>query len=129
MPWFTRAVLATAAKQRGIRYSWEGLILGGMNSITTHDATFLAAIDRLLTLEAAGPVAICCAEGAPTECHRVWKVGAALLVRRGVDATNILRDGREEAVSRTLMRTKPENIPACLRDEALRLALKRASAG
>jgi hypothetical protein len=128
MQWFSRPELALAAKEHGLRYSWEGLVLGGLNSIATGDATFLAALDRLLTLETDGPVAVFCAEGDPSQCHRSWKVGAAAMVHRGVDPINILRDGREERVSRTLLRTKADNIPPCIRDEALRVALGRVTA-
>lgn len=128
IPHFRRPALTKSAPMHGIRYLWEGELLGGLNEIRTDDPAFLAALDGLLALQGDGRVAIFCAEGEAAECHRSAKVGAALLVHRGVDATNILRNGIEEPVSRTLVRTKPENIPACVRDEALRLALKRASA-
>jgi len=128
MPHFRGSALARSAPLHGVRYLWEGEVLGGLNDIRTDAPAFLAALDRLLALQGDGRVAIFCAEGDGAACHRSAKVGAALLVHHGVDATNILRNGTEELVSRTLVRTKPENIQACVRDEALRLALKRASA-
>lgn len=127
MSHFRGSALAKSAPLYGVRYLWQGEVLGGLNDIRSDDLAFLAALDRLLALEGEGPIAICCAEGAPTECHRVWKVGAALLVHRGVDPINILRDGRDEPVSRTLLRTKAGDIPACIREAALKLALNRAA--
>lgn len=127
MPHFRGSALARSAPLHGVRYLWEGEVLGGLNDILTDAPAFLAALDRLLALEAEGPIAICCAEGAPTECHRVWKVGAALLVHRGVDPINILRDGRDEPVSRTLLRTKASDIAACIREAALKVAMRRTA--
>lgn len=127
MSHFRGSALAKSAPLHGAQYLWEGELLGGLNDIVTDAPAFFAALDRLLALEAKGPIAICCAEGAPTECHRVWKVGAALLVHRGVDPINILRDGRDEPVSRTLLRTKASNIPACIREAASKVAMRRAA--
>lgn len=128
LPQFRKPTLADTAALHGMTYEWLGEILGGMNEIATDDPAFLAALDGLLALEAEGPIAIFCAEGDPAHCHRSWKVGAALLVLRNVVATNILRDGREEPVTRTLLRTKVANIPPCVRDAALRLSMKAAVA-
>ena len=67
-------------------------------------------------------------EGMPTSTETGTKVAAALLVRHGVVAINILRDGSEEPVTATLLRTKPANIPAEIRDQALAIATKAAAA-
>ncbi len=123
LPHFRKPALAESTPLHGMRYEWMGEVLGGLNDIRTDDPAFLAAIDRLLTLEAKAPVAIFCSEGDAAMCHRSGKVGAGLLVYRGVDPVNILRDGGEEAVSHTLLRTKAGYIPPCIRDQALRLAL------
>ncbi len=128
VPHFRQSALVRAANAHGLAYLEMGEVFGGLNDIRTDDVAYLAALDRLLAAEAMGSVAIFCAEGHPTECHRVWKVGAALLVHREIDPINILRDGREERVSRTLLRTKPDSISPCIRDEALRVAFIRATA-
>jgi uncharacterized protein (DUF488 family) len=128
LPQFRKARFEATAQLRGLKYVWEGDVLGGLNEIATHDPKFLIALDRLLEFDAKMPTAIFCSEGAPTECHRSWKVGAALLVHRGVVARNILRDGLEEDVTRTLLRTKPIDVPVCLRDQALKLSMKVAIA-
>ena len=62
-------------------------------------------------------IAIFCAEGDPAACHRTWDIGASLLVRYGVIARSILRDGREEDVTDTLRRVPPANISACIADQ------------
>lgn len=128
LPHFRQSALKSAASARGLEYEWAGELLGGLNDIATNDPAFLAALDRLLELEAERPVAIFCAEGDPTQCHRSWKAGAALMVQRGVVATNILRDGSEEPVTRTLLRTKVTDIPSCVRDAALSASMKAAAA-
>jgi uncharacterized protein (DUF488 family) len=127
-PWsrfaqFQKARLEQTAARYGMRYVWMGEVLGGKNDIRTDDPAFLAALDQLLEFD--GPIALMCAEGSPTECHRSWKVGAALLVHRGVVARNILRDRREEEVTRTLLRTKADDIPPCVRARVLALSLDR----
>lgn len=131
-PWsrlryFTGASLAETGPLHGMRYLWMGDVLGGMNDIATDDPAFLAALDQLLMLEASGPIAVFCAEGAPTECHRCYKLGAALLVHREVDAVNVLRDGREEPVTRTLLRTRADSIPPCVRGSAIRISMHAAA--
>lgn len=117
-----------AVPPQGMHYHWEGAALGGLNDIRSDNPAFLQALDRLLALEQEGPVAIFCAEADPAECHRSYKCGAALLVHRGIVAANILRDGREEPVTRTLLRTKSDYIPSCLRDAALGASIKAAMA-
>lgn len=124
LPQFRGPPLSLAAAARRMGYLWEGEVLGGMNDIPTNAPTFLAALDRLLAIEAEGPVAIFCAEGDAAHCHRSWKAGAALLVHHGVVAINILRDGSEEPVTATLLRTMAGNIPQCVRDAALSASMK-----
>jgi uncharacterized protein (DUF488 family) len=124
LPHFRKAALENALTARGMRYEWRGDLLGGMNDIATDDPAFLGALDQLLSIN--GPIAICCSEGDPAQCHRSAKVGAAILVHRGISAINILRDGSEEPLTRTLLRTKADNIPCCMRDAALSISIRVA---
>lgn len=125
LPQFRGSALTNAAPAHGIQYEWAGALLGGLNEIATDDPAFLVALDRLL--QADSSVAIFCAEGNPAECHRSYKCGAAALVHRGVDPINILRDGRDEHVSRTLLRTRGADIPPCIRATALKMAAEHGA--
>lgn len=130
-PWsrlaqFRKPALAIAASVHGLQYEWAGELLGGFNDVATDDPAFLAELDRLLQED--DPIAIFCSEGSPAECHRSYKCGAAALVHRGVDPINILRDGGEERVSRTLLSTRVTHIPPCIRATALKLAAEHVAA-
>ena len=120
-PWAGREALQIAATRHGIQYAWSGSLLGGRHPIPTTHRDYQIAADAVLDATDAGPVAIFCAEGDPAQCHRSWKVAAYLLVQHGVVASNILRNGQEEDVMDTLRRTRPVDVPACLRDDVRRI--------
>lgn len=124
---FRRAAIEPEAQRRGIDYSWRGELLGGLNDIRTDDVGFVEALYELARYADSHRVAIFCAEGDPANCHRSWKVAAALLVRHGIEAINILRDGSEERLTTTLLRTRPADIPAEIRDQAIAIAVKAAA--
>jgi len=88
----------------GIMYRRAGDVLGGRTEVALCDQRYLEALDRLLDSACRESVAIMCSEGDPAQCHRTWDVGASLLVRHGVIARSVLRDGLEEDVTDTLQR-------------------------
>ena len=92
------------SERGGILYRQCGDVLGGMAAINLDDLCYLAALDGILDAASREPLVIMCAEGDPTQCHRTWDVGASLLVRHGVIARSILRDGREEDLTDTIRR-------------------------
>ena len=98
------------AEQGGILYRQAGSVLGGRTEMALDNPDYLAALDRLLDTACREPLAIMCSEGDPAQCHRTWDVGASLLVRQGVIARSILRDGREEDLSDTLGRVPASSI-------------------
>lgn len=98
------------AERAGIMYRQCGDILGGRTEIHLDDPRYLAALERLLDAACREPLVIMCAEGRPEDCHRTWDVGASLLVRYGVIAQSILRDGREEDLTETLLRVPPSRF-------------------
>lgn len=98
------------SERAGIMYRQCGDILGGRAEIHLDDPRYLAALDRLLDAACREPLAIMCAEGRPEDCHRTWDVGASLLVRYGVIARSILRDGGDEDVIDTLVRVQPSRF-------------------
>jgi len=93
------------AERGGILYRQAGDVLGGRTEVSLCDPRYLSALDLLLTSASREPLAIMCSEGDPTQCHRTWDIGASLLVRYGVVARSILRDGREEDITDTIART------------------------
>lgn len=98
------------AEQGGILYRQAGAVLGGRAEIALDHPDYLAALDRLLDTACRERLAIMCSEGDPAQCHRTWDVGASLLVRHGVIARSISRDGREEDVTDTLERVPLSRI-------------------
>ena len=114
LPWFNRGQIEKWAEHQGCMYKHEGGILGGRSETSVDHPDYLAALDRILSGAGRENIAIFCAEGDPAACHRSWDVGASLLVRHGVIARSILRDGREEDVTDTLRRVPPANISACI---------------
>ena len=104
-------------ERNGILYRQTGDVLGGRTEIALDDARYLAALDRLLDAACREPLVIMCSEGDPAQCHRSWDVGASLLVRYGVVARSILRDGREEDITDTLKRVSPTRLAAEIRAE------------
>jgi uncharacterized protein (DUF488 family) len=107
---------------RGFKFTWQGKVLGGLNDIPTNVPLYQKIIENVVALADQHNVAVYCSEGDPSECHRSWKVGSYFLARHGVVVQNILRDGSTEDITKTLLRTHPDNIPDCLRVEALTLS-------
>lgn len=108
-PWsrnaaFNATQIAQWSERAGILYRQEGKVLGGRAEIPVEHPDYLAALDRILDAACRERVVVMCAEGRPEDCHRTWDVGASLLVRHGVIARSILRDGREEDLTETLRR-------------------------
>lgn len=111
-PWsrnqpFNGNQMARWAERGGIYYRQAGRVLGGQSEVAPDDQRYIEALDELLDAACRESLVIMCAEGDPTQCHRTWDIGASLLVRFGVVARSILRDGREEDVTRTIARTPP----------------------
>lgn len=115
VPWANRKALEASAARHGIEYAWRGSILGGRNVIETTHPDFQAEAATILDDLNRGSVAIFCAEGDPAHCHRSWKVAAHLFVKHCEPTVNILRDGSEEELTSTMVRTKPANVPPSLR--------------
>lgn len=112
-PWFNRQQIERWAEHQGRMYRWEP-VLGGKSETPLDHPDYVAALDRLLSGAGRENVAIFCAEGDPAACHRTYDIGASLLVRYGVVARSILRDGREEDVTESLRRVAPGIIPECI---------------
>lgn len=117
--WFNRGQIEKWAEHQGRFYRFEGQILGGRSETPVDHPDYLAALDRILSGAGRENIAIFCAEGDPAACHRSWDVGASLLVRHGVIARSILRDGREEDITDTLRRVPLANISACIAGQVL----------
>jgi uncharacterized protein (DUF488 family) len=114
-PWANGSALQVEATRHGIEYAWSGGVLGGLNSISTDDRGFQISAEALVDATDRGSVAIFCAEGDPSQCHRSYKIAAYLRVRQTFCAINILRNGSHESIEATLRRTKLSDVPACLR--------------
>lgn len=106
------------SERAGIMYRRYGDVLGGRSEIPADDARYVNALDDVLDKAGREPIVIMCAEGDPAQCHRSWDVGASLLLRYGLIAINILRDGRHEDLTDTLARTNPNRFGASI-NEAL----------
>lgn len=104
------------SERTGIMYRRYGEILGGRSEIATDDPRYVDALDDILDKAGREPIVIMCAEGDPAQCHRSWDVGASLLVRHGVIAVSILRDGKHEDMTDTLERTNPNRLNASVRE-------------
>jgi hypothetical protein len=123
-PWFNRHQIERWAEHQGRLYRWEGAVLGGRSETPLDHPDYMDALDRLLSGAGRENVAIFCAEGDPAACHRTYDVGASLLVRYGVVARSILRDGREEDVTESLRRVACSNISECI-EAAVRELISR----
>ena len=109
-PQFNRKRLADSLQRGGVSYLFLGEALGGRPSGREfYDADsyvlygrlaetpeFRAGLDRLVTLAAAEPVAVMCAEEDPAACHRRLLVGRAL-ADLGVSMFHLRRTGKMEA--------------------------------
>lgn len=114
---FNRTQLEQWSERVGVYYRWAGDVLGGRSEIDVDDDRYANALSLIVEAAKREPVAIFCAEGDPRECHRSYEIGATLLVRFGIEAVNIRRDGSDQAVTKTLALTKPGLIPEIIRRE------------
>jgi uncharacterized protein (DUF488 family) len=128
VPHFNRNQLERAARDRGLEYRWEGETLGGLGAMDPNAPGTVGAVDAIAKACSDQNVAAFCAEGDPTQCHRTYFCGALLLVRHGVVTRSILRDDREEDVTRTLLRVDPKLIPEAIRDETLKTSIRAEAA-
>lgn len=87
-----------------------GDVLGGRADIALDDPRYIERLEQIIDAARRERIAIFCAEGDPAACHRSWDIGASLLVRYGVIARSICRDGREEDITDTLARVRPNNF-------------------
>ncbi len=114
-PHFNRETLQPAVEERGIRYVFLGLTLGGRPQRDEHydadgyalyaemavEPSFQQAIGRLLNGARKHRLALLCGCGRPDSCHRRLLVGK-VLCERGAELRHILTDGTiriEDAVS------------------------------
>lgn len=100
----------------GVHYRQEGAVLGGRTEVPLDHPDYLAALDRLLDTACREALVIMCAEGRPEDCHRTWDVGASLLVRHGVVARSILRDGQEEDITETIRKVPASRFAPEMRE-------------
>lgn len=108
-PQFNRESLQDAMAERGIRYLFMGLELGGrplredqydsaghaLYGQMAAETGFQRAVDRLLVGAHDHRLALLCSCGRPTECHRRLLVGR-VLCQRGAELRHILPDGSVE---------------------------------
>lgn len=104
------------AERACILYRQQGNILGGRSDIGLDDPRYCDALEAMLEASCREPLVIMCAEGDPAHCHRTWDVGASLLVRFGVVARSILRNGSEEDITATLARVPTSRIEPRIRE-------------
>jgi len=114
-PWSRNAVfnapqIEAWASKAGIFYRQCGHVLGGRTKFQLDASEYVAALDTITAASCREPLAIMCAEGDPAQCHRTWDVGASLLIRDGIIAKSILRDGRVEDITSTLDRVNLSNF-------------------
>ena len=120
-PWsrnaaFNATQIAQWSERAGILYRQEGKVLGGRAEIALDHPDYLAALDRILDAACRERILLMCAEGRPEDCHRTTAIAASLLVRFGVIARSICRDGSEEDVTDTLQRVPAGRIDPLIRD-------------
>lgn len=120
-PWsrnaaFNASQIEQWAERAGLHYRQEGAILGGRTETPLDHPDYLAALDRLLDAACREPLVIMCAEGRPEDCHRTWDVGASILIRHGVIARSILRNGREEDITDTIRRVPASRFAPEMRE-------------
>ena len=73
-PQYSKRELPKALVAAGIQYQFEGRALGGLDAISVTDPTFIERMNRVLSLQSYGPVAMMCAERNPADCHRTSKL-------------------------------------------------------
>lgn len=114
-PWSRNAVfnapqIESWSENYGIMYRRAGDVLGGRADIALDDPRYLERLDRIIEIARRERLAIFCAEGDPAACHRSYDVGASLLIRYGIVARSICRDGREEDITDSLARVRPSDF-------------------
>lgn len=105
---FNQARMRQACEVREIDYLFMGEVLGGLNAPPTTSWPFQSALAEVAVIAERAPSTLICAEGDPAECHRSYKVGVALAAAGFCEVINILRDGSEEQLDKTLARTRPK---------------------
>lgn len=108
------------AESEGIFYHRCGDVLGGRSEVPLNDPKYLDGLEQILAASSREPLAIMCAEGDPSQCHRTYDIGASLLIKLKVVVRSILRDGKEESVEKTLGR-----VPASWFNSEIGAALNR----
>lgn len=108
-PWsrntpFNASQITKWTEPAGIMCRQFGDVLGGRTATSLDASEYIDALGQLIEAARREPLAIMCAEGRPEDCHRTWDIGASLLFRHGIIARSILRDGREEDITATLLR-------------------------
>ncbi|WP_187143197.1 DUF488 domain-containing protein [Terriglobus albidus] len=112
MPWFSRAPLAAALTEVGIRYVWMGDRLGGKpRDAAVHGSDgevdyaavratsrFQTGMELLEKTAAASSTAIMCAEEDPMHCHR-WLLLGPAMAERHMEVLHIRGDGRVESMA------------------------------
>jgi uncharacterized protein (DUF488 family) len=112
-PHFARAALETSLPGSGIRYIWEGQVLGGRRRpaadsphVALRHPAFRAYADhmttdafregaaRLAETARAAPVAIMCAERLPWQCHRF--LISDYLVAHGIEVVHLVNPGKRQ---------------------------------
>lgn len=105
-PQFNKAGLEQALATVSVAYRYAGATLGGkpkdsdlrsVRGVPDYDRmaavpAFTRALEHLIDLAGAQPVAVMCSEGDPMQCHRE-KLLARELRARGVEVCHILGDG------------------------------------
>jgi uncharacterized protein (DUF488 family) len=94
----------------GIMFRQWGDVLGGRADIALDDPRYIERLEQIIDAARRERIAIFCAEGDPAACHRSWDIGASLLIRYGVLALSICRDGREEDIADTLARVRQSDF-------------------
>ncbi|MEE8105383.1 MAG: DUF488 domain-containing protein [Planctomycetota bacterium] len=108
-PWFAKAAIEVALKERGVRYLFLGDALGArpgdpscfdgdraLHSRIAATELFQAALDRIETGSKKFRIALMCAEREPLECHRSVLVVRNLALR-GIECAHILASGELES--------------------------------
>lgn len=110
---FCRPAIKAWAPPNGLFYREEGLALGGRSQEGSNSVIFREALTRLHVTSARESVAIFCAEGDPALCHRSYLVAVAYFAMFRIEPINILRDGSDELVTKTIERTirGPQPLP------------------
>lgn len=98
------------SESHGVMSRQWGDVLGGREDIALDDPRYTERLEQIIDVAHRERIAIFCAEGNPAACHRSWDIGASLLIRYGVIARSICRDGREEDITDTLARVRPTNF-------------------